>query len=602
MKSCTWMWSIAVCLFSVLSIPLPVAAQERPAVPQERRATPQVQYLTNKVNKLGPIAARTIVIKPLARTTVHAVEHEPASVALPKGPYRPWKSPGPETSVVGEITPKHTNSPHPPQGPINGGQSPFVIDQNGNVSSQLHQCWESPLGWETNVASDGVNVVYTSNYCNAFSADGGLTWTAIDPWSFMKDLPANPGQWAFCCDQVVQYAPKIDRFLWIVQQNVLNSTNENRYRVAYVSPAELKSSNGQTWHSYDVLSHDINPGGWFDYPEIAVGNSYLYLTCNLVGGAHNGRAVMVRLPLSSFVSSHGTVVPDFNLTQNWNLRPVQNVGDEGIFVDEQSDSQLMVYGWAGTTLRQRPVDVATFATADFSSRTPSGSDWLNGSKITWKIHGATKTGNEIWVAWNAARGGKFLQPHIEGAVIDESDFALIRQFAIYSKSYAEVYPVLATDSHDDVGISYSYGGGTIYPHFGVGFLTPAWPPVIYRVDPDGQPNVGAGGHYQGIRPTGIPGCFVASGNVWALNATHQDGYFVRFGHAGPDTVHCEDPCQTVEDQIQSIQTEIAGLQDQLNDPGTPAGDKKFIARRIHELNNELTSAGGQLQACEQQHP
>src|SRR5437867_3698743 len=55
------------------------------------------------------------------------------------------------------------------------------------------------------------NVVLQSGnwYCNV-SSDGGTNWKQLDPTTI---FPSGLGG-GFCCDQIVIYAPRIDRFIW----------------------------------------------------------------------------------------------------------------------------------------------------------------------------------------------------------------------------------------------------------------------------------------------------------------------------------------------------------------------------------------------------
>jgi len=57
-------------------------------------------------------------------------------------------------------------------------------------------------------------VFMTGNWDAAFSSDGGHTFKELNPYSMM--LQGTPG---FGCDQIVQYVPQINRFVWLLQSN-----------------------------------------------------------------------------------------------------------------------------------------------------------------------------------------------------------------------------------------------------------------------------------------------------------------------------------------------------------------------------------------------
>jgi hypothetical protein len=567
MKSLTRMQVIAALIFvgattAGLAQDVPNAKpKDEPPATRERGLTPaqgsaaQVEALSQRVNKLPKVLSHRIDIgaashKFRATRTVNE-EHDPAPFVLPTGTFRPWTGSIQELSVQ-DSKPKIPTAVHAQGASYFFNQSPpDETDQNRILS-----VFKAPNGWETNVASSGNVVLYTSNWLDAFSADNGKTWTTINPSAAMSDLPANPPSGAFCCDQVVQYIPQIDRFVWIAQQNAVASTKENVYRIFYASPAGLKAGNGLIWNAYDMHSHAVSPGGSFDYPEIAVGSKYLYLTADIVGGPLGGKAIMARIPLSSFGGGPtASLEPEYLLSDVFVTRPVQNVDDVGYFAALYSTSVLKIFAWGDTlqSLYQINVPISTYPTGDFSSFTPSGSNWLSpSSKYYAKLFGATKAGDQLWIAWSAARSDpfpvalsqQFPQPHIRLAIVDSKNLGVFKESAIISRDFAYAYPVLATDGDGDIGISYSYGGGTVSPHFGVGFLQIGSAGVsfqgasLWRIDAGDSLNLGAGGHYQGIRPVpGKGGCFVASGNV-TVSSARLDAYYVLFGHSGPYGSHC----------------------------------------------------------------
>jgi hypothetical protein len=65
---------------------------------------------------------------------------------------------------------------------------------------------------ETNVVSNGKVVFATGNYFAALSLDGGTHFDYLDPTTV---FPTADG--GFCCDQVLEYSPQIDRFFWVLQ-------------------------------------------------------------------------------------------------------------------------------------------------------------------------------------------------------------------------------------------------------------------------------------------------------------------------------------------------------------------------------------------------
>src|SRR5439155_17156728 len=76
--------------------------------------------------------------------------------------------------------------------------------------------FENPVALVVAEPSGGANgggvVFMTANQFAAYSTDGGATFTQLDPTTI---FPEDDG--GFCCDQIVQYVPSIDRFIWLLQ-------------------------------------------------------------------------------------------------------------------------------------------------------------------------------------------------------------------------------------------------------------------------------------------------------------------------------------------------------------------------------------------------
>ncbi len=116
--------------------------------------------------------------------------------------------------------------------------------------------------------SNGGSIVFaTANWVAAYSTNGGTTFHQLDPTTIFPNDAVG-----YCCDQIVQYVPSIDRFVWLLQGN--------GYRLAVASPAVAGRSGGTAW-TYWNLTPDVfgQPSGTgFDYPDLSVGNNYLYIS------------------------------------------------------------------------------------------------------------------------------------------------------------------------------------------------------------------------------------------------------------------------------------------------------------------------------------
>ena len=390
-------------------------------------------------------------------------------------------------------------------------------------------------GWETNVADAGSALFFTSNYLNWFSKDFGNTWTAVDPYTFMSDVPGG-----FCCDQVVQYIPAIYRFVWLAQSNV-DPSNENEYRLASASPSELVASSGAKWRYWDLKAHDLAGAGHsFDYPEIAYDQNYLFLCFN-DNSTGSGQAMLARVPLAALDGRAAFRVDKVVVTAFW-PRPVQNTNGRGLFAWQETFGKTTTYFWpriavwddGGPGIDVKDVSTSFVVSTDWKTSTPEGNDWLAPvTKVDWHFYGATQVGNTIVLSWNMGRFPLVLPyPHIEIALVDASSFEFNHMELIWSQQYAYVWPALATSTYNDVGISLEYGGPTTEVAYGVGLRGGDYSWQVQGATP--PPGAGGGGHFLGVRPIPDSSCFAGAGYVSVLDPSNQPAgnanhpYYVEF--------------------------------------------------------------------------
>jgi hypothetical protein len=349
----------------------------------------------------------------------------------------------------------------------------------------------------------------------------------------------------FCCDQVLQYIPSIDRFVWVAQSN-LDKNNENVYRIGVASPQELAASGGAVWTTFDLKSHDLlGAGDSFDYPEIAYDDKFLFLSCDDVG---TSQGMLARIPLAALSGSVAFPTQiESTLVGGWFNRPVQNTTDRGVFAGQYFEPSgkyvvLQLYTWNDDSASIQTWNGPEFPiSSDWQTLTPNGNDWLGtNTKVGEHIYGATQMNNTILVAWNSGRQPPVLPyPFIDMALIDSSTFALLHEEIIWSPQFAYAYPALATSSdgfgNSKIGISLSYGGPATAVAHAVGFRNGDYNWKIQATTT--SQGLGGGGHYLGIRPFPSSLCFAAAGYVAVPDAANQpygytnDPLLVVFGPA-----------------------------------------------------------------------
>lgn len=413
---------------------------------------------------------------------------------------------------------------------------------------------------DPSAASSGDVVVFTGNPFLAFSEDSGANFTYINPTTIFKDNPDG----GFCCDQVVQYDPFTDRFLWLSQYwcspagNRCNgdptkgtvTTQENRLRLAVASPKQLRDSNGTNWTYHDFTSKTLGlTKHWMDRPDMAVGAGRLYITVNSVP---NDGALWLRFSTSALSTAKQSETVPFDkqfIKGGFLVAAVQNASGRAYAAWNTSTTSLEVDYWdpASTLYVPNEVAISSIPTENCVSTTPAGFDWLGfggcpAGVPRWAITGATvrASANQLWLAWGAGRAyagrtsDTFALPHVELAVIDQTTFKLVgpHQEVLMNASYAMAYPTLHTNVNDEVGMAFNWGGNGMYVNDGVGFLTGK---RELRTVAFGSQGGGRYGDYLAVRPH-FPNAQLLSAANFVTTTPNPPGFWhprwTLFGRAG----------------------------------------------------------------------
>ena len=389
--------------------------------------------------------------------------------------------------------------------PLRSATDDVVIVTNTELTQPGQQQLASNVG-EPSVAVSGNVVVYTGNWYAARSVDGGQTFEFMDPF---RDFPAPKGL-GFCCDQVVNYLPSIDMFVWLMQYGPTVQgapQKDNLQRLAFAKTADVQSGK---WTLFDLTTADLGVSGLFlDYPDLAVGANSLYITTNIFtpDGVGAGAAV-VRIPIASIAAGAPTaqkfVASDPNLNS---FRVAQNCGTRAFFATHNDTSTLNVFTWDEGQATPQPniVEVARWVDGQgFTSRTPDGQRWLD--RADSRITGATMAGSDLYFSWGVNAGSANLaQPFVQVARIDSKSLTLLDNINVFDPDSAICYGGLSTNVAGEVGISYMIGGGPRFPSHAVGILTGNRKDIIVAAGERGplpSRNSGKGewGDYLTVRP------------------------------------------------------------------------------------------------------
>jgi hypothetical protein len=171
-----------------------------------------------------------------------------------------------------------------------GNPDPVIFHQSNpsdTVSKRLTNAADvSGAGSEAGV------ITMTLNWNCDVSNDDGASWTRLDPTTIFPETLGD----GFCCDQVIIYVPRIDRFIWFLQEDA-DASGQGAFRIAAASWQSVR--NDPTASTYwDVVASDFGYAtSDMDYPDLAYSSRFLYASTDVYDpGSAIGRLV-ARIPL-----------------------------------------------------------------------------------------------------------------------------------------------------------------------------------------------------------------------------------------------------------------------------------------------------------------
>jgi hypothetical protein len=414
-------------------------------------------------------------------------EKESPFQPVPIGPFRGLLEPTKEQAGARNIQ----SGP----GPGGGGNEPVAFATYTPTGKLISTSYYPP---DVSGAVANSVVLMTTNYNLQISVDAGATFTLVDPTT-MFSADASFGGWG--CDQIITYAPSIDRFMWLMQAfpgaggtRSANDIGQNIVRLAVASPADIVNHLADphlawSWFDFDSNYFSLGANVWMDYPDLSVGDNFLYYATDVRNDSLDAKGnkvnstvgrLIARLPLTELRDGQ---IRNLRFTQPSSSpgaiksQITQDTRNQVFWASHKNNTTLTVFSWdeASTGYAWRDVGVRGWPNGDSGGsllcKAPDFADWLNLGGIGNHVLGATRRNNEIWFAWTAhsgsdGRGGfSFPWPHVQIAKINDADFSLIEQVQIWNANHAYAFPSLATNTDGEVGVSLAWGGGTT-PFYG----------------------------------------------------------------------------------------------------------------------------------------
>jgi hypothetical protein len=495
------------------------------------------------------IVSPSATSSPHASTTLSPENNQASPWLVPIGPPHPLV-PSPESAIVeAGAAGKGLGSVQLYLNQHVVNNSPFI-----GVSAVAE-----PSGASTNTVSAGGVTLVTFNWGAAYSTDIGAHWKPLDPTVIFSQTLSS--EYRFCCDQIVQYVPSIDRFVWLLQYQSPSASpgGPNAERIAWASPAAILANTthpAAAWSHLDITPalvgqpstgcvNALGPVACFDYPDLAFSSNYLYASFDYAGG-NNGGLEIVRIPLSALLNDQGAFTLRYTKPSDsvaaWGGHLLQRPRDTMYWVGHNSNTDLRVFSWpeSSTSYNWRDVDIQGWPSTGLVSSTPAPSiNWISAANLPDNsVIGLTEidtsategfSGHHLVFAWTGGSGGGFPNPHVQWVEILDSGgtLGLLGQHQIWNASRTIVYPALVSNSLGVVGFGVEVGGGGTYENHAVGTLSD---PTLLLTTTTSSLGTGRFGDYSTVRRDAArPALFDGFGYGVQTTAPVVDPHFVVFG-------------------------------------------------------------------------
>jgi hypothetical protein len=427
----------------------------------------------------------------------------------PEPPTKPspqeWpRTPVPDGPLVGDLRPLS-----PPMWVEEGGRPEQSIDFDLYTNLNDPTPPINDVG-EISVAENGATVMLTGNSFMSFSLDGGSTFTNVNPTTI---FPQDDG--GFCCDQVVEYVPEFDLFVWLLQYG----GSPNRIRIAVQNTDGFRSSNGTAWTYWDFTSGMLGTGT-LDYNDMSFGRSNLYWTTQNGDGR-----VVIRVPLRQ-MAARGTINFEFTAGTDalWS-HVTHNATNAVYWAGHISNSELRVFSMVDGEgfYSWRTVSINSWPNGTNTDLAPDGTDWM--SFESWKhyVFGNALVGGDVWFSWLASSNENFAHPHIQMVRINTSSFSLAEQVQIWNPKFAFLDAYLSSNHNGELGLDIAFGGPPYYTSNAVG----VWGDfVVYYPRLSTRASTRWGDYNTCRRSGSSPAEWVAGGYV--LDTGSAVPHFIRF--------------------------------------------------------------------------
>ena len=384
--------------------------------------------------------------------------HEPAPPLTPIGPERSL----PQRPVA--VAPRSLGSPRAP-------------DDFTEFRVTTPKVAVASLIAEPSVAAHGPTVFMTWNWGAALSTDGGGTWNFINPFT---QFPLGNGA-LFCCDQVVQYDPGHDLWIWVLQYDT-GQLGNNVIRLAVAQGTNnLLAGKFSYW---DLTPQQVGAGNGtiYDQPKIALTNEHLFFEATQYTSTTSASWVLrfSLAQLATGVSGSSLAYDQLNASPFFSPGFTQGATTQMYFASHDTTTRLRIWEWKDSSAT--PTYFYSLPHASYprtfpytcprlGAANPAKSDWCQRRSFSGgyahddRIQTGWVSGGTIGFAWDASQGtvgtDTFNYPHVRIIELTEdTSGTVIAQKTIWSPNLAYSYSAIAPNARGELAGSVVYGGGT----------------------------------------------------------------------------------------------------------------------------------------------
>ena len=316
---------------------------------------------------------------------------------------------------------------------------------------------------EPSIANSGSHWFGTMNWNRAYSNNAGATWTVIADDAGPADAPF------FCCDQDAVHDHGRDVTIW---SELFLDANQ------ITGPIRLHVRNSANTADSCTYTLDGGTGILYDYPKIAMGNNYIYITANQINnGVSWAGAVVWRYNLDQMAACQSVNGNVFTWTGSvgqvvWT--PARSTTDTMYLVTIENGSQNRYFWWPENS-NSIFWNVVNVESSNFGQATctggRSGNNWMGDFLSTSSIGFQTRTtvaqdnGRQYLATYYTvnANGTGRPQAYVAGTIVatDNISSSGVLNFAdIFNGSACFGFADVASNARGDIGVVLGFGSSS----------------------------------------------------------------------------------------------------------------------------------------------